>query len=118
MKRYFEARNQELIADGILVQPVDFLLDLQHNVHSKLTELHIKHKPGAPVQIDKEGKKHPAVILRLAPFLAEIMGFKNIFFHKVDVYTSDRVFDMDPVSTLYFYCDVTKPRTMSHNLAP
>ena len=82
MKRDFEARNQELIADGTLVQPVDFLLDLQHNVHSQLTEIRIKHKPGAPVQIDKEGKEHPAVTLRLAPFLAEIMGFKNIFFTK------------------------------------
>ena len=75
MKHDFEARNQELIADGSLVQPVDFLLDLQHNVHSQLTELHIKHKPGAPAQIDKKGKEHPAVTFRLAPFLAEIMGF-------------------------------------------
>ena len=67
MKRDFEARNQELIADGALVQPFDFLLDLQHNVHSQLTEIHIKYKPGAPVQTDKEGKEHPAVTLRLAP---------------------------------------------------
>ena len=118
MKRDFEARNQELIAEGTLVQPVDFLLDLQHNVHSQLTEIRIKHKPGAPVQIDKEGKEHPAVTLRLAPFLAEIMGFKNIFFHKVGVYTSDRVFDLDPVSALYLYCDVIEPRTVGHTLAP
>ena len=88
-KRHFEARNQELIADGTLLQPVDFLLDLRYNFHSQLTEIHTKHKPGAPVQIDKEGKEHAAVALRLAPFLAEIMGFKNLFFHVVGVYTSD-----------------------------
>ena len=75
MKRDSEARNQYLIAYGTLVQPVDFLLDLQHNVHSQLTEIHIKHKQGAPLQIDKEGKEHTAVTLRLAPFLAEIIGF-------------------------------------------
>ena len=61
MKRDFEIRNQELIADRTLVQQVDFLLDLQHNVHSQLTEIYIKHKPGVPVQIDKEGKEHAAV---------------------------------------------------------
>ena len=117
MKRDFEARNQKLIVHGTLVQPMEFLLDLRYNVYSQLTEIHIKHKPGAPVQIDKEGKEHPAVTLRLAPFLAEIMGFKNIFFHKVGVYTSDRVFDMDPVSALYLYCDVIEPRTVGHTLA-
>ena len=89
MKRDFEARNQEPIADGTLVQPVDFLLNLVHNVHLQLTEIHIKHKPEAAVQIDEEGKKHPAVTLRLAPILAEIMGFKHIFFHSVSVYTSN-----------------------------
>ena len=118
MKRDFEARNQELIADGTLVQPVNFLLDLQHNVHSQLTEIHIKHKPGASVQIDKKDKEHPAVTLRLVPFLAEIMGFKNIFFHEVGVYTLDRVFDMDSVSALYLYCDVIEPCTVGHTLAP
>ena len=46
------------------------------------------------------------------------MGFKNIFFHKVGVYTSDRVFDLDPVSALYLYCDVIEPRTVGHTLAP
>ena len=81
MKRDFEAKNQELIADGTLVQPVDCLLDQWYNVHLQLTKIHVKHKPGALVQIDKEGKKHAAVTLRLAPFLAEIMGFKNIFVH-------------------------------------
>ena len=38
--------------------------------------------------------------LRLAPFLAKIMGFKNIFFHAVSVYTLDRVFDMNPASAI------------------
>ena len=69
------------------------------------------------MQIDKEGKKDSAVTL-FAPFLAEIMGFKNILFHEFDVYTSERVFDMDPVSALYFYCDVIEPRTVGHTLAP
>ena len=79
MKRDFGARNQELIADGTLVQPVDFLLDLWYYVHSQLTEIHIKHKPGAPVQFDKKDKEHVAVTLHLAPFLAEIMSFKIFF---------------------------------------
>ena len=108
---------KKLIADRTLVQPVDFLLDLQHNIHSQLTEIHFKHKSGAPVQIDKKGKEHAAVTLRLAPFLAEIMSFKNIF-HEVGVYTSDRVFGMDPVSALYLYCNVIEPRTVGHTLAP
>ena len=43
---------------------------------------------------------------------------KIYFFHKVGVYTSDRVFDMDPVSVLYLYCDVIKPCTVGHTLAP
>ena len=46
------------------------------------------------------------------------MGFKNIFFHAVGVYTLDRVFDMDPVSALYLYCDVIEPRTVGHTLPP
>ena len=75
MKRDFKARNQELIVDGTLVQPVDFLLDQKHNVHSQLTEININHNPGAPAQIDKEGKKHLAVTLRLALFLALNHGF-------------------------------------------
>ena len=57
MKHDFEGRNQELIADGTLVRPVDFLLDLRYNVHSQLTEIHIKYKLGAPVQIDKKAMK-------------------------------------------------------------
>ena len=70
------------------------------------------------MQIDKEGKEHPAVTLRLVPFLVQIMGFENIFFHAVRVYTSDRVFDLDPVSALHIYCDVIEPRTVGHILAP
>ena len=80
MKCDFEARYQELIADGTLVQPVNFLLDLRYNVHSQLIEIYIKHKPGAPVQIDKEGKEHAAVTLLFPPFLAKIMGLKMYFF--------------------------------------
>ena len=64
------------------------------------------------MQIDKEGKEHAAVTLRLAPFRDEIMGLKNIFFHAVGVYTSDQEFDMDPVSAIYLYCDVIEPRTL------
>ena len=100
MKRDFEVRNQKLIADGTLVQLVYFLLDLQYNVHSQLTEIHIKHKPGAPVQTDKEGKEHVAVTFRLAPFLAEVIGFANKLFYDAGIYNSDRVFDTDPVSTI------------------
>ena len=119
IKRDFEARNLELIANGTLVQPVDFLLDLQDtsNVHLQLTDIHIKHKPGATVQIDKEGKEHAAVTLRLVSFLAKIMGLKNVFFYEVGVYTSDRVFDMNPVSALYLFCDVIEPRTVGHTPA-
>ena len=107
MKRDFEARNQELIADGTLVQPVDFLVDLQHNVHSQQTELHIKHKPGAPVQIDKE---HPAVTLRLAPFLAEIMGLKIYFFMEL-------VFTLQIECLTWIQCLPFTSIVMSSNLA-
>ena len=118
MKRDFEVRNQELIADGTLVQSVDYPLDLRYNVHSQLTQIHIEHKPGAPVQIDKEGKEHAAVTLRLAPFLAKVMDFKKIFFHNVGIYTSDLVFDMDPVFAIYLYCDVVESCTVGHTLGP
>ena len=57
MKRDFVATNQELIAHGTLVQTVNFLLHLRYNVHSQLTEIHIKYKPEAPVQIDEKGKE-------------------------------------------------------------
>ena len=81
-----EPRNQELIADNTLVQPVDSLLNLRYNVHSQLTEIHIKHKPGAPVQIDKEGKERVAVTLRFAPFTAELTALK-IYFFTLSVFT-------------------------------
>ena len=70
------------------------------------------------MQVDKESKKHAAVTLRLAPFLAEIMSFKNILFHAVGAYTLDPVFVMDPMSAIYLYCDLIKPRTVGHTLAP
>ena len=105
------ARNQKLIADGALVQPVVFLLDLLYNVHSQLTEIHIKHKPEAPIQIDKEGKTHAAITLRFVPFLAKIIGFTNRLFPDVGIYTLDRVFDMYPAY-------IIKLRIVSHTLAP
>ena len=46
------------------------------------------------------------------------MNFKNMFFHEVGVYTSDQVFDIDPVSDLYLYCKVIELRTVGHTLAP
>ena len=70
----------------------------------------------APVQIGKKGKAHSAVALRVAPFLADIMGFTNRLFYDVGIYTSDRVFDMDPVSSIYSYNDVIKLRIVVYTL--
>ena len=69
--------------------------------HSQFTEIHIRHKPGASVQINTEGKEHAAVTLRLAPFLTEIMGFTNRLFHDVGIFTSNQVFDMNPLTAIY-----------------
>ena len=54
----------------------------------------------------------------IALFLAEIVGFTNILFHDISIYTLDRVFYMDPVSAIYYYCDVIEPHSVGHTLAP
>ena len=46
-----------MISHRTLLESVAFLLNLQHSVHLQLIEIHIKHKPEAPIQIDKTKQK-------------------------------------------------------------
>ena len=43
MKRDFQAKDKELIKNGTLTNPIDFLFDLQYNDNSQLVDLHMRN---------------------------------------------------------------------------
>ena len=118
MKHDFQVKNEELIKNGTLTNPIQFLLDLRYNDNSQLVQLNIRNNSSAPTRIDSDGVVRPSVLLHLALFLTEMLGFGESTFHNVDVFRSDRVVNMNPINNIYVYCDVIENRIVGHTLAP
>lgn len=118
MKHEFQIQNEIHIRNGDLRKPLDFLLDIRYNIHTQLSEIHIRHKTGAPVYENDEGDEKPDVILTFSEPLANILGFSSNSFKKTGIYVSDRVVNMDSVNAIYLYCDIIEHRTVGNSLAP
>ena len=118
MKHDFQAKNEELIENGTLTNPIDFLLDLRYNENSQLAQLNIRNNSSAPTRVDNDGVARPSVLVHLAPFLTEMLGFAESTFHNVGIFHSERVVDMNPINNIYVYCDVIENRIVGHTLAP
>ena len=53
------------------------------------------------MHVDDDGNDHPRVLVHLAPFLTEILGFTKSTFLSAGVYTLERVVDIDPITVIY-----------------
>ena len=106
MKHDFQAKNEKLIKNGTLTNPIDFLFDLRYNDNSQLVQLHIRNNSSAPTRIDNDGVARPSVLIHLAPFLTEMLGFGESTFHNPGIFCSDCVVNMNPINSIYVYCDV------------
>ena len=118
MKHDFHAKNEELIKNGTLTNPIDFLFDLRYNENSQLVQLNIKNNSSAPTRIDNNGVAWPSVLVHLAPFLAKMLGFGESTFHNPGIFCSDRVVNMNPINNIYVYCNIIENRIVGHTLAP
>ena len=118
MEHDFQAKNEELIKNGTLTNPIDFLLDLRYNDNSQLVQLNIRNNSSAPTSIDDDGVARPSVLIHLAPFLTEMLGFGKSTFHNPGIFCFDRVVNINPINNIYVYCDVIENRIVGHTLAP
>ena len=118
IKHDFQAKNKELIKNGTLTNPIDFLFDLQYNDNSQLIDLYIRNNSFAPTRTDNDGVARPSVLVHLAPFITKSLGFKESTFYNPGTFTSDRMVNMNPINTIYIFCDVIENRIVGHSLAP
>ena len=117
MKHDFQAKNEELIKNGTLTNPINFLLDLRYNDNSQLVQLNTRNNFSAPTRIDDDGVAWPSVLVHLAPFLTKMLGFGKSTFHNPGIFCSDRVVIMNRINNIYVYCDVIENSIVGHTLA-
>ena len=60
----------------------------------------------------------PSVFIHLAPFLTEMLGFEDSTFYNPGTFTLDRMGNMNPINTIYVYCDVIENWIVGHSVAP